>query len=78
MSDKYDEMYDAIERRDWTEVKNLILCGVREDRSYYDYDDWPLIFQLIEARQEDLALLWLDNGYPPSITGGKIQANILH
>ena len=51
MSDKYDEIYDAIERKDWTEAKILILSGVKEDMAYYDYDDWPLIFQLIEAGQ---------------------------
>lgn len=78
MSDKHEEMYDAIESNDWEKARNLILSGVEENRDYYDYDDWPLIFQLIEAGQEDLALLWLDNGYPPFITGGKYMTGILH
>lgn len=78
MSDKYDEMYDAIDRKDWDKARDLILSGVEEDRDYYDYDDWPLIFQLIEAGQEDLALLWLDNGYSPFMLGGKINAGIHH
>ena len=78
MIDKYDELYDAIGRKDWATAERLILTGVEDRRDYYDYDDWPLIFSLIEAGQEDLAVLWLDHGYPHEMTGGKINATILH
>lgn len=59
-------------------ARSLILSGVEDERGFYDYDDWPLIFQLIEAGQEDLAILWLDNGYSPFMLGGKINAGIHH
>lgn len=73
-----EKLWDALKNRNWSEFEKLIFSGAEDDRGYYDYDDWPMIFLLIEAGQEDLAILWLDRGYPRAMTGGKINATILH
>lgn len=79
MKSDFFEIDSAISREDWDEVKRLILAGVTDFAHPYDEDDIPLIYKIIEARQEDVAIFWLDHGFPHYLTtGGRYPSTILH
>ena len=79
MKSDFFEIDSAIGKEDWDEVKRLILAGVSDYAHPYDEDDIPLIYKIIDAGQEDLAIFWLDHGFPPYLTtGGRYLSTILH
>lgn len=78
MSEDSEHLWDAIEAKDWEELKHLIRLGYQEDFEGMDYDDWGYIFEVIWAGKEELACFWLDHGYRPEAVGGKDRMGIIH
>lgn len=65
--------YSIIQSHDWNRLKSMILDGSREDMSDHDHKDYPLIFDMIHAKNPGasaMARFWLDHGNPQWVTGG--------
>lgn len=76
-----DGLWKAIRVKDWERLKELVSQGVKEDFDDFDYKDYGLIFEVIwskDPQAEDIALWWIDHGYPPAIRGGRQHIGILH
>lgn len=76
-----DGLWEAIRKKDWERLKELVSQGVKENFDDFDYKDYGLIFEVIwsgHPESEDVAIWWLDHGYPPAIRGGRQHIGILH
>lgn len=76
-----DGLWEAIRQKDWARLKTLVSQGVKEHFDDFDYKDYGLIFEVIwskDPQAEDIAIWWLDHGYPPAIRGGRQHIGILH
>lgn len=81
MIDENDNLWGAIQAKDWEKLKRLANSGMKENFEDIDHKDYALIFEVIwsqDEKSEDMALWWLDHGYPAAIRGGRCRINILH
>lgn len=77
MENNYNALHRAIQKKNWKELERMIRSGFEDDFDQCHYNNWPLIFSIIEAGRESLALLWLEHGYPSFAYSGK-KVGILH
>lgn len=76
-----DSADSLIRRGGWNALKKFIEDGFEEDFPDYDYDDEPLLFNVIWSQAPgavDMALFWLDHGYDIWRTGGKESISAAH